>query len=77
MAKSAVREATVTEQREIPEDDPLLSLSEVAELFNVHRNTVSNWVAAKALPFIRTPGGMPKVRRSHVAAIVGIQPKQG
>lgn len=54
------------------ENDELLTLSEVAEIFNVHRNTVSNWIAAKALPFIRTPGGMPKVRRSHVAAIIGI-----
>lgn len=61
-----------SEMNEIPTDDPLLTLSEVAELFGVHRNTVSNWVAAKALPFIRTPGGMPKVRRSHVAAIIGV-----
>jgi excisionase family DNA binding protein len=53
-------------------DDPLLDLSEVAELFSVHRNTVSNWIAAKALPAVRLPGGTPKVRRSHVAAIIGV-----
>jgi excisionase family DNA binding protein len=52
--------------------DPLLTLSEVAELFDVHRSTVSRWIDAKALPFIRTPGGVPKVRQSHVAAILGV-----
>jgi excisionase family DNA binding protein len=53
-------------------DDPLLTLTEVAEIFSVHRSTVQRWVAARALPCTRTPGGAPKVRKSHVAAIVGI-----
>jgi excisionase family DNA binding protein len=51
--------------------DELLTLSEVAEMFNVTRQTVSNWVAVKALPSVMTPGGRPKVWRSHVEAIVG------
>lgn len=69
MAKQneAIKKAT-----ENAKDDPLLTLSEVAEMFNVHRNTVSNWIAVKALPCVRTPGGVPKVRFSHVEAIIGI-----
>jgi excisionase family DNA binding protein len=53
-------------------DDPLLSLSEAAEAYDVSRQTIYNWIAAKALKTIRTPGGLQKVRRSHIAAIIGV-----
>jgi excisionase family DNA binding protein len=67
-----VQPPVATAVAENPADDPLLKISEVAELFRVHHNTVRNWIAAKALPCINTPGGGLRVRRSHVAAIVGI-----
>lgn len=60
------------EPKEIPANDELLTISEVAILFGVHRNTVHNWINAKALKEVRTPGGMPRVWRSHVATIIGV-----
>ena len=61
-----------SEPKEIPANDELLTISEVAEMFGVHRNTVHNWINAKALKEVRTPGGMPRVWRSHVATIIGV-----
>jgi excisionase family DNA binding protein len=53
-------------------DDPLLRVSEVAALYDVRPNTVYLWIQTKALPCVRTPGNGIRVRRSHVAAIVGV-----
>lgn len=74
MAKNNGREQQQQsgQAKEIPANDELLTVSQVAALFKVHRNTVDNWIAAKAIVAVRTPGGHPRVWRSHVATIIGV-----
>lgn len=38
-------------------DDVLLSTREVAELLNVSPRTVTNWIRAEKVPYVRLPGG--------------------
>lgn len=54
-------------------DDPLLTSTEVAELFRVDPKTVSRWAAAGRIDSVRTPGGHVRFRRSVVeAALRGV-----
>jgi excisionase family DNA binding protein len=53
----------------MPVDDVLLTPREVAELLGVRTATVGWWVRTGALrPFVRTPGGHRRYRRSDVEA---------
>lgn len=46
-----------------PKDTPLLTTREVAELLNVSPRTVTNWIRAERVPFVRLPGGEYRVPR--------------
>lgn len=49
---------------------PLLTVEEVAEIFQVSPRTVWRWVHAGKLPEIRTPGGTIRFHRDDIAALV-------
>jgi predicted site-specific integrase-resolvase len=49
-----------------PPEDPLLSLSEVAERFGVTPKTVWRWKNAGKLRAVTTPSGVAKYRQSDV-----------
>jgi excisionase family DNA binding protein len=51
-------------------DDPLLTSVEVAALFRVDPKTVTRWAKAGRLPFVKTPGGHVRFRRSAVEALL-------
>lgn len=51
-------------------DDPLLTPGEVAAMVHVDPKTVSRWAVSGRLPFIRTPGGHRRYRRSTVEAFL-------
>jgi excisionase family DNA binding protein len=51
-------------------DDPLLTSVEVAALFRVDPKTVTRWAKAGRLPFVKTPGGHARFRRSAVEALL-------
>jgi excisionase family DNA binding protein len=53
-----------------PNDDPLLTPGEVAAILHVDPKTVSRWAASGRLPFVRTPGGHRRYRRSTVEAFL-------
>lgn len=52
------------------DDDPLLTPGEVAAMVHVDPKTVSRWAASGRLPFVRTPGGHRRYRRSTVEAFL-------
>lgn len=45
-------------------DDVFLTVTEVAEMIGVHRNTVKNWIEEGALPAWRTPGNHYRISKS-------------
>lgn len=47
-----------------------LTVSDVAELLQVHPDTVRRWAGAGALASWRTPGGQRRFRRSDVDALL-------
>ena len=49
-------------------DRDLLKVSEVAQICNVHRDTVYQWIKKGAVPHVRVgpPPGLVRVRRSDV-----------
>jgi excisionase family DNA binding protein len=56
--------------RERPEPEPLLTPSEVAELFRVDPKTVTRWAKAGKLASIRTLGGHRRYRESEVRSLL-------
>ena len=52
------------------DNDPLLTATEVADLFGVGRRTVARWSTAGLLPCTRTPGGHRRFRRSAIALLI-------
>lgn len=56
--------------RNVLDDDPLLTSSEVAALFRVCRRTIGLWAKAGRLPSTMTPGGQRRYRRSVIAALL-------
>lgn len=61
--------------RPVPAHEPLLQPFEVATMLRVDPKTVSRWARAGKLPFIRTPGGHRRYRRSEVEAIMAGRPR--
>ena len=55
-------------------DDPLLTPSEVAEMFRGNPKTVTRWAASGRISSIRTPGGHRRFRESEVRALLGGDP---
>jgi excisionase family DNA binding protein len=53
-------------------DQPLLTASEVAELFRVNPKTISRWVRERRITGIRTPGGHGRFRESDVRAALAL-----
>jgi excisionase family DNA binding protein len=47
-----------------------LTVSDVADLLQVHPDTVRRWAAAGALASWRTPGGQRRFRRADVDALL-------
>lgn len=56
--------------RERPDPEPLLTPSEVAELFRVDPKTVTRWAKAGKLASIRTLGGHRRYRESEVRSLL-------
>ncbi|WP_281196840.1 BldC family transcriptional regulator [Microtetraspora niveoalba] len=52
--------------------DDLMTPGEVAVLFRVDPKTVGRWAAAGLIPFIRTPGGHRRYRRTDVDAFLSV-----
>lgn len=50
--------------------DPLLTASEVAQLFRVDPKTVTRWVKAGRIAAQRTPGGHLRVRQSEARRLL-------
>jgi excisionase family DNA binding protein len=54
----------------IPQDDQLLTPSEVAQLFRVNPKTITRWARAGKLSATRTLGGHRRFRRGDIDAIL-------
>lgn len=54
------------QQEATHEDDPFLTLSEVARRIGKHRSTISRWVRDGLLEASRMPSGLPSVRQSDI-----------
>lgn len=52
-------------------EDPLLTMGEVAQIFRVSPKTVSRWASAGKLHAVRTLGGHKRFRTSEVRAAIG------
>lgn len=52
------------------QDEELLTVGQLAQIFNVHPRTVARWADEGKLSSIRTPGGQRRFRRSEVAALL-------
>lgn len=50
----------------LPDDDPLLTPREVAELFGVRTTTITRWAPEGTLTALRTPGGHRRYRRQEL-----------
>jgi excisionase family DNA binding protein len=61
---------TVTNSRQRPDSEPLLTPSEVATLFRVDPKTVTRWAKAGKLTSIRTLGGHRRYRESEVRSLL-------
>ena len=48
----------------------LLTMTEVAEIFQVHVNTIRNWTNEGKLKCIRTPGKHRRYRQEDIEAIL-------
>lgn len=57
-----------------PALDPMLTTSEVAELFRVSVKTVGRWGRSGALPLYRTIGGHHRYRAADICAFLGLDP---
>jgi excisionase family DNA binding protein len=65
-------------QRQMDEEDPLLTPGEVAKAFRVDPKTVTRWAGEGRIGSIKTPGGHRRFRRSEVLALLrGLQPSTG
>jgi len=53
------------------DEDPLLTISEVARQIGKHPSTISRWVSDGLLQAIRMPSGLPAVRKSDLNAFLG------
>lgn len=51
--------------------EPLMTPSEVAQLFRVHAKTVTRWAVAGKLHAVRTLGGHRRYREAEVRALLG------
>ena len=56
--------------REPPEYRQLLTASEVAAMFSVHRDSVGRWSDRGLLTAVRTPGGRRRYYADEVAALL-------
>jgi len=52
----------------MPDNDELLTPSEVAEMFRVNPKTVTRWARAGKISAIRTLGGHRRFRKSEILA---------
>lgn len=50
--------------------EPLLTSSQVAQMFRVHRQTVCEWVRSGRLGAIRTPGGHYRYVAAQIRALL-------
>lgn len=55
---------------ESPQEDRLLTPSEVARKFNVNPKTVTRWARAGKIASIRTLGGHRRFRESEITALL-------
>lgn len=55
-------------------NDGTLTISSVAEMLNVHSDTVRKWCERGLIPFERTPGGHRRFKRADVEAFKQPQP---
>ncbi len=46
-------------------------IDEVADIFDVHQNTVRNWIEEKKLTAIKLPGGHIRVAHGAIFRIIG------
>ena len=56
-----------------PEQEVLLTPSEVARLFRVDPKTVTRWAKAGKITAIRTLGGHRRYRKSEIQALIDVQ----
>ena len=53
------------------DEDPIITLAEVARQTGKHVSTISRWVQSGLLEVVQWPSGLPAVRQSQVNAILG------
>ena len=69
---TATKETTMTKKdKDKPEYDPPLTLSEVARMCGKHPNTIKRWCIDGLLEAVRLPSGLLGVKRSQVMAFLG------
>ena len=56
--------------RALAGEEPLLTASEVAQLFRVDRKTVSRWAKTGKLAATRTVGGQYRFRETEVRSVI-------
>jgi excisionase family DNA binding protein len=67
-------DAAAAEAASEPALDPMLTTTEVAELFRVSVKTVGRWGRSGALPLYRTIGGHHRYRAADICAFLGLDP---
>ena len=69
----------MTDPIRMPDDETLLTPSEVAALFRVNPKTVTLWARLGKLPSVRTLGGHRRYRESEVQSLLndGIDELEG
>jgi len=51
-------------------------IDEVAEIFDVHQNTVRNWIEENKLLAIKLPGGHIRVAHGSILKIIGVRTRR-
>jgi excisionase family DNA binding protein len=59
--------------KRVPENDPLLTPREVAEILGVRTTTIARWAREGTLPASLTPGGHRRYRREDVRRLLNRQ----
>ncbi len=54
------------------QEDPLLTMSEVARRIGKHPSTIRRWVDDGLLTAVRLPSGLPAVRESQILQLMDV-----
>lgn len=71
MSKAKANEKITDDPIAADRDDPLLTVSEVAEAVRKHPDTIRRWVTDGLLRAIRLPSGLFGIRKSELDKFIG------